>query len=240
MKRANNIPALKPVNELIQPQRMTIEVGRDTYTVTGPCLLAQLQAALAQGAESAGGAGVAASRPPAALNALDLWLEIQFNTHYLAKWLGIDRRDRNERSPVPHVGRLLRTVTVTAHGRGVTPMVDRIEVKARGWCSQISSQLTGRRHERAIRGASCAQCESTTVLDQRDDGVYRSPALVLVTRDWLSERWIICYACGWNMPLADHVIAELFPDTDWAAILPETAAAQQVDGGRHAVDAAGT
>lgn len=60
--------------------------------------------------------------------------------------------------------------------------------------------LTGTTDQRGIRGAECPSCHHSTVVDDRPgDGLYRIPAIVLVTRDTL--RWTVCQACGWTEAL---------------------------------------
>lgn len=205
------IPALEAVNELLHPQTLRLDDGR---TVKAPCLLAQLQAAIQAGTGSRGGTSAPTSRPPVATDALDLWLDIHRHAHYLAWALGINRRDPGITSEIPWEGRLLRTATATAHGRGWTAAVDRVEVKAQGWRQQIEAMLTGQHHERPLRSARCPSCSSTTVREEREDGTYQVPALILVTRDYLAERWLVCNACGQNQAMADHAIEHLFPDDE--------------------------
>lgn len=207
------IPALEAINELLRPQELRLNEG-DRRTIKGPCLLAQLQAAIAAGTGSRGGTSKPSSRPPIATDALDLWIDIQTHAHGLANALDVPRHDTNPSSPIPHVGRLLRTATATAHGRGWYAAVDRVELKARSWREQIDGMLSGQHHERPLRGAHCPTCSSTTVLEQREDGTYRVPALVLITRDYLAERWLVCQACGQNQAMADHVLDALFPDDE--------------------------
>lgn len=206
------IPALEAVNELLKPQELHLDDRRQP--VKGPCLLAQLQAAIAAGTGTRVGANSTGSRPPVATDALDLWMDIEYAANHLAWRLGISRSDPGTTSPIPWVGRLLRTATATAHGRGWSADVCHIEVKARGWREQIENMLTGQHHERPLRGARCPRCSSTTVREEREDGTYRVPALVLITRDYLAERWLVCQACGENQPMADHVIERLYPDRD--------------------------
>jgi hypothetical protein len=62
------------------------------YTARAPCLLAQLQAAVAASSNGGGGRTTPASRLPLAADALDLWVEITANVHGWADLLHIDRR----------------------------------------------------------------------------------------------------------------------------------------------------
>lgn len=216
------ISALEAVNELLKPQELRLDNGP---VVKGPCLLAQLQTAIEAGTGSRGGTSAPTSRPPIATDALDLWLDITWHTHGLADALDIPRRDPGTASVIPWTGRLLRTATATAHGRGWTAAVNRVEHKARGWREQIEGMLSGRHIERPLRGARCPTCSATNVQEDREDGTYRIPALVLITRDYLgTERWLVCQACGENQAMADHVLNQLYGDTHEADQLDDVPA----------------
>lgn len=206
------IPALEAVNELLKPQELHLDDTR--RTVKGPCLLAQLQAAVAAGTGARGGGRSTGSRPPIAVDALDLWNDIEHTAHHLAWRLNLSRTDPGITSQIPWVGRLLRTATATAHGRGWSEAVCHVESRARSWREQIEAMLTGQHTYRPIRGAQCPRCGFSTVHEQREDGLYRVPALVLVTETYQAERWLVCNACGHQLPAAEHVLDTLMPEDD--------------------------
>lgn len=216
------IPALEAVNELLRPQELRLDDTR--RTIKGPCLLTQLHTAIEAGSGTRGGSNATGSRPPIAINAYDLWTEIEHHAHYLAWAVGIPRRDPGGTSPIPWTGRLLRTATATAHGRGWHAAVNRVEAKAIAWRQQIEAVLTGTQQQRPLRGARCTWCLATTITEDREDGTYRTPALILITRDHLAERWLVCQACGHNEPMADHALDRLHPDTPDGDQLDETPA----------------
>lgn len=113
---------------------------------------------------------------------------------------------RPETEPdLPPIGRLLRLVTATATSKGLDEMADTIHRCAVRWTRQIEALLQGRVEQRGVRGATCPHCAADTVLDERDDGRYRIPAVVLVDREIAGERlqWLTCLACGWSRGLAD-------------------------------------
>lgn len=101
---------------------------------------------------------------------------------------------------LPPVGRLLRLVAATATGRGLDQVADAIHHAAQRWTAQIEAMLHGQIEQRGVRGAECPNCWASSILEDRDDGRYRIPALVLVTRDVAGEQlqWIACQACGWS------------------------------------------
>lgn len=204
--------ALEVVGELIKAQRMRIEITAEVgYTVTAPCLLAQLAEAVEMGGES-GGRGVPGSRPTIAVEALDLWVRIVTSTHAWADACGLSRRDSTPDSPTPWIGRLLRSATATAASTGKQEMVDRITTSARAWVREIRALLTGEVEQRGIRGAVCPDpvCGQMWVVEEREaDGRrvehYRIPAIVLIVEAILDDavlRWLTCLACGWNRALS--------------------------------------
>lgn len=197
-------PALAAVAALIRRDSLRPE-GSDR-TLHAPCLLAQLAEAVSVGTESMGGRAVPGSRPPVAVDALDLWVEIVYNTHGWAVHLGIERRDATPEADTPHVGRLLRSVAATAESRGRAALAGRIEEKATRWCTQITAMLHGRVPQRPVRGASCPDCWAIWVNDEREDGTYRTPAIAIVAGD---VPWLVCNACGWNGAAVDPTDVEV-------------------------------
>ncbi len=206
---ANTAP-IEAVAELIRTQKLRIEVTPTIgYWVKAPCLLTQLETAKTGGMET-GGRGVPASRAPIAVDAFDLWYKIWWNTHGLAAHLGLNRTDPHPSSNTPWLGRLLRHCAAEAVSRGLPNTADRIEHNARSWAAQITAMLTGRTEQRSIRGAQCPHCWATTIVEERPDGLYRVPAVILVTRDTL--RWLVCQACGsteLGLDLAERILESL-------------------------------
>lgn len=191
---------LEAVAELIRTQKLRIEVTASIgYWVKAPCLLTQLRQAVTLGTEG-GTRGIPNSRPPIAVDALDLWHEIAHSTYAWAAHMNLNRHDRHPHSQTPWIGRLLRSCAATAISTGQPPIAERIEHNARRWTSQITAMLTGTTEQRSIRGATCPNCVAATILEDRQgDGLYRIPAIVLVSRDTL--RWLVCQACGWTDPI---------------------------------------
>ena len=209
--------ALEVVGELIKAQRMRIEITAEVgYTVTAPCLLAQLAEAVELGGES-GGRGVPGSRPTIAVEALDLWVRVVTSTHVWADACGLSRRDGTPDSPTPWIGRLLRSATATAASTGKQEMVDRITTSARAWVREIRALLTGEVEQRGIRGAVCPDpaCGQMWVVEEREEGRrvehYRIPAIVLIVEalDIGTLRWLTCLACGWNRALSPDDVTVL-------------------------------
>ena len=193
--------ALETVGKLIRTQKTVIQVGPTiAYTVTAPCLLAQLHDSIGVGMERGGGASIPGSRPPVDTEALDLWHDIAYTVHAWADHLGIDRRDKQPESETPHVGRLLRTVAATASSTGRERLTAKVIERADTWRTRIAIYLAGIVPQRGIRGAQCEHCGHTTVLETRDDGTYKVPAIVVVTEP--DTAWIVCQACGDTRPLA--------------------------------------
>lgn len=195
-----NTAPIDAVAELIRTQKLRIDITPAVgYWVKAPCLLTQLRNAIAGGMET-GGRGIPTSRPPIAVDALDLWREIGHNTHSWAAHMGLNRRDRHPHSQTPWIGRLLRSCAAQAISTGKPLIADRIEHDARRWTAQITAMLTGQAEQRSIRGAACPTCTQRTIIEDRaGDGTYRVPAIILVTRDTL--RWLVCQACGWTDPV---------------------------------------
>lgn len=113
------------------------------------------------------------------------------------------------RPQVPPVGRLLRLVAATAVGRGLDQIADAIWRSAERWRAGIEAMLHHQLEQRGVRGVDCPSCYATTVLDQRDDGDFRMPAIVLVQREIAGEplTWLTCQACGWSRGAGDLVTA---------------------------------
>jgi hypothetical protein len=200
-------PALDTVAHLIRTQHRRIEVSPGiAYTVTAPCLLAQLRDSIGVGMERGGGQSVPGSRPPVSTDALDLWTEILYAVHTWADHLGIDRRDKQPESPTPHVGRLLRTVAATASSTGRELMTNKVIDKAVDWRERITRMLAGTVAQRGIRGAACDVCGQQTVEEQREDGRYRVPAIVVATRP--EGTWIVCQYCGDTRSITDDAEPE--------------------------------
>lgn len=107
---------------------------------------------------------------------------------------------------LPPVGRLLRAAAGTATSAGLDPVADAIHRNADRWRAQIEAMLHGVQEQRGVRGAICPACETSTVVDERDDGRYRIPAVVLVQREVAGEplSWLACLACGWSRNLYDE------------------------------------
>jgi len=224
--------ALEAVGELIKAQRMRIDITATIgYTVTAPCLLAQLAEAVAMGGEGAGGRSVPGSRPTIAVDALDLWVRVVSATHSWAQDCEIERREPAAPHATPWIGRLLRSAAATAISTGKLDMADRIAHNAEGWAREIRAMLTGEVEQRGIRGATCPECvqirpypllpegprcgwqptmwiRETREEERRRPEVYQMPAIVLVTRDvdGVTLRWLTCLACGWNEPLSDDTV----------------------------------
>lgn len=191
---------LEAVAELIRTQKLRIEITSSVgYWVKAPCLLVQLREAIAVGGET-GGRGIPTSRAPINTDAADLWYEIVYTTFAWANHLNLSRRDPHPESATPWIGRLLRHTAATAISKAMDPVADRIETNARRWTNQINTMLTGHTDQRGVRGATCPNCAQATILEDRpSDGLYRIPAIVLVSRDTL--RWLVCQACGWTDPI---------------------------------------
>lgn len=217
-------PAHDAVAALTRQHRMTIQITPTVrYTVTAPCLLAQLADAIGVGVEHTGSPAVATSKPPISVDALDLWAEIHTSTHTWADTLPVDRRrylNPADGHPIPPVGRLLRLVTATATGRGQAEIADAIHTAATRWRAQIAAMLHGVQQQRGVRGAQCPTCSATTIVETRPQevipgragsGRYRVPAIVLVRREVAGEplRWLACLACGWSTPAGDDTAARL-------------------------------
>lgn len=191
---------LEAVAELIRTQKLRIEVTPSIgYWVKAPCLLTQLREAIAVGSET-GGRGIPSSRAPINTDAADLWYEIVYSTFGWAAHMALNRRDPNPESQTPWIGRLLRSCAATAISTGQAPTAERIEHNTRRWTAQINTMLTGHTDQRGVRGATCPNCAQATILEDRlGDGLYRIPAIILVSRDTL--RWLVCQACGWTDPI---------------------------------------
>lgn len=203
---ARQHPAHNAVNALTRQHRMTIQITPTVrYTVTAPCLLAQLRDDLATSSSGTGGREIPRSRILLAEDAWDLWTEIHHSTHTWADTLGLDRRYRDDGHPIPPVGRLLRLTTATATGRGLDQVADAIARSANRWRAQIQAMLHGIQEQRGVRGAECPACAADSVVEQRPDGRYRVPAIVLVQRAVAGNPlcWLACLACGWSRGLAD-------------------------------------
>lgn len=213
---ADEHPVHLAVAALTRQQRRRITVTDQVgYTVTAPCPLAQLVDALAVGQEQTGRRTVPGSRPPASTEALDLWREIEYNTHAWAQHLGIDRRAyRNGTASeasggeLPAVGRLLRAVAAEATTRGRVAVADAVHRAAVRWHHQIVTMLSGAQHQRPLRGVQCTACGAHTIRDQGDDAgrpcTVVTPAVVL-TDDGDGDQWLVCQACGWSCAL--HTVA---------------------------------
>lgn len=204
-------PVHDSVAALTRRQRQTIAVTPTVrYRVQAPCLLQQLQDAIGVGMETSTTAGrsIPSSRPTVAVDALDLWLEVQTNTHAWAHALDVDRRPYTPGTPspagLPPVARLLRHVAGVVTGRALERMADAIHTAAVRWQRQIVAMLHGTVEQRGVRGAECPACSQTTVVERRDDGRVRVPAVVLVQREIEGNAltWLACLACGWARDLA--------------------------------------
>ncbi len=103
---------------------------------------------------------------------------------------------------VPPVGRLLRAVAATIVERGDERVADAVTRSTLRWADQIRALLTHTGELRALRGMACASCAATTARDERPDGVYPVPALVvrMAVMDGgdPDDRWpyLQCRACG--------------------------------------------
>jgi hypothetical protein len=143
--------------------------------------------------------------PPEVLAQLGQALAAVKTTHppALRRVLGVDDRDRAHQ--LPPVGRLLRHAAATATGRGLDPVADAIHRAAQRWHAQIEAMLHGVQAQRGVRGAQCPHCEATTVAEERPDGTYQVPSVVLVQREMAGAplSWLACLACGWSRSLAD-------------------------------------
>lgn len=196
------IAELEAVKLLTEQKSMRIDLGGHGYTVKQPCLLAQLQDAIAQGMERGGGGGGIGpgAGVPISTEALDLWEKINYNTHALAQHLGLNRRDPAPSSPTPWVGRLMRHAVATAHGKGLYRLTERVAHNARSWAAQIEAMLSkAPRAQRGIRGQACADCGQIWVHTPRHDGTYKQPAIVMIIED--EGRWLVCLGCGSTDPV---------------------------------------
>lgn len=168
MTSVHRHPAVIAVGQLIATETMRIEITPTVaYTVRAPCLLQQLVDAIGVGLET-GGRGVPGSRPPIAVEAWDLWVEVTHNAHAWAGLLGVDARRYVTPEPAgarpvnvrgtPPAGRLLRAVALQAVTTGRDLVADAITRCAERWARQITAMLTGAVEQRAIRGAGCPTC----------------------------------------------------------------------------------
>jgi hypothetical protein len=212
--------ALQAVAELIRTQTLRIEydgIPDLAYQLRAPCLLAQLAGLVGVGSES-GGRGIPGPRPTINVDVLDLWVEIVTDTAGWCDLLGIDRRTLRDPMPAaddvhttPAAGKLLRSCAATAISKGFDEVADRIRHNATTWRHRIEALLTGHTEQRGVRGATCPECQATSVVDLRDEGDrqvrYRVPAIALVVREHQGDalRWLVCNACGWHQPLGESL-----------------------------------
>lgn len=205
-------PALEAVGELVKPHKTIITITPVVrYRVAAPCLLQQL-ADCALGGLRVGVAGGFGSRAPINVDVLDLWSGIATSTYAWAAAVGVARSDPfGGRHAIPWVGRLLRTTTATAVGRGdFRELVDRVQLNAERWAGEIRTMVTGQPTERGVRGADCPECASRWVTEDRPgEGRVRVPAIVLTVREVDAGvlRWLTCLACGWSMSIGASDVA---------------------------------
>lgn len=156
---------------LVRPQKR-IHVGRAYYDVRAPCLLRQLEEAVASSSTGAGGRTTPGTRAPLGMDALDLWTEILLSVGSWAAVLRLDRRryrngpqDTDPNSP-PAVGLLLRAVAAEIASRtDRDQMAAAVERNARRWAKRIEAMLSPPDSAgRGIVGAKCRDCGQTWVV----------------------------------------------------------------------------
>lgn len=218
------------VSALLRKPQRRIDVGPTHYRVWAPCLLRQLEEAVANSNAGSGGRAMPGTKAPLDMGALDLWTEIQVSAGAWAAVLGIDRRRyRNgpraaDEDSIPPVGLLLRAVAADLAGRtDREAMAQAVERNARRWAGQIERMLTPPLDAgRGIVGAPCHGCGTVWVVSIPDpapgepDRVVWEPAEDWPTLDrqpaiWVERgetgiiRCLWCRGCGrhtWRDDLA--------------------------------------
>ncbi len=193
------------VNELTDPSRLrreyvTVQDGQPTQVtenLTGYSLLEELIDAIEPRANN-GERGGNSSHLPIDAGALDLWVEVSYDTHWWAKELEIDRTAYPGKEGVPL---LLRSVATTAQGRWEETQLDAATTTCRLWATKIRSMLHSQRTWRAVRGVACQACDTDWITEKRyEDGqlqTYREPALIIHTSPVSgSILYFLCRACG--------------------------------------------
>lgn len=171
------------VNALLRRPKRRIDVGTAHYTVRAPCLLAQLADAVAASSSGTGGRTTPGSKAPLAMDALDLWTEIEYSVAAWATDLNIDRakyrqseipvaairasaraREHHPDEAVPPVGLLLRAVAARAVERPL--LAEAVERNARRWAGRIAKMLTpDPEASRNLPGIACPHCGELWVVE---------------------------------------------------------------------------
>jgi len=166
----------KAVAALLRRDQKRIDVGGVSYTVRAPCLLRQLEEAIASSSGGSGGRTSPGTRAPLNAEALDLWTEILLSVGAWAGVLGIDRsryrtgpRGAGEDSPPP-AGLLLRAVAAEIAGRSDRDqMAVAVERNCRRWKLRIEGMLSPPDSAgRGIVGAKCRDCGAVWVVSIPD------------------------------------------------------------------------
>lgn len=196
------------VETLLRRASRRIEVGPTSYTVTAPCLLTQLHAAVEASSRGHGGRSAPGSRLPVDAGALDLWFAILATTAAWAAVLRVDRKryqlhaEAHPDGP-PAVGLVLRAVAAAAVSQPNRQAVaDRVADSAHRWRHQIEAMLTPSEFAgRGLRGVPCPHCGATWAVDADDDNPLpvaqrlRTPALRVEFGETGVIRWLRCVVC---------------------------------------------
>jgi hypothetical protein len=220
----------RAVGVLLVPPRKRIHVGRVHYDVRAPCLLRQLEEAVASSSTGVGGRTTPGTRAPLGMDALDLWTEVLVSVGAWAGVLGVDRRKyrsgpraADEYSPPP-VGLLLRAVAAEITGRtDRDQMAVAVERNCRRWKIRIEGMLSPPDSAgRGIVGAPCGSCGTRWVVSvpdpepgrpdqvrwvpaEQEPGETRQPALFVERGETGVIRCLWCRSCGrhvWRDDLA--------------------------------------
>jgi len=219
----------KAVAALLRRDQKRIDVGPVSYTVRAPCLLRQLEEAIASSSNGHGGRTSPGTRAPLNQDALDLWTEILLSVGAWAGVLGLDRRkyarvmDVDGDSPPP-VGLLLRAVVAAIAGRtDREQMAVAVERNCRRWAKRIEAMLSSPDSAgRGIVGVSCRHCGERWVVSVPDPepgrpdqvrwvpavdepGETRQPAVWVERGETGVIRCLWCRSCGqhtWRDDLA--------------------------------------
>lgn len=163
-----------------------------TTVVTVPCLVAQLERALAA-SNSGGGHGKAGvHRIPLNTGAHDLLTDMRHQTRAALTQLGAHRPGDTTRAALRH---LAATLVSTCDQDTVTAWA----TQYRRWVTHAEQTLALDTDDalttRGIRGHACPTCEATTVERTQDGETYLDPAIVVAFRDGQLLH-ATCRACG--------------------------------------------
>lgn len=200
----------RAADELVDTRRVKVDrsVLNDDGTIsrewseytTVPSLWTQLLGMVTLGQDAAGG-GKPGSKPPVALAAMHLKLEIESWVDGAAWRLNQWTADTNASVDVIMLSKLmdrdLRKIVSALNRAGWTDWLDTLTLKLRDWCGRIRSMLdptAGDRNERR-HGIWCVECGTKHVLVPNDDGEEcRASPIVFQWRDELL-RAAVCEAC---------------------------------------------